>query len=189
MKEAFLIISTFLPMISPLPYIRAILVGKVKPHRTTRLVYLLIGLLTTISLFVVQDRVAFWISLVSLGQAIVLFVLGLKFGVGGWTRSDIACLLLALTGVIAWQTTTDPIWGLYFGIVADFAGSLPTISKSWRDPGSEEPWFYLIDGMAGVFNTLAVENRTAAAVSYPVYLGAINFLIAFLVLRSGLRIE
>lgn len=183
MKTVFLVLSTLLPLYSPVPYIRSILAGSTKPHRTTRLVYLVIGLLTTLSLFTSGDRVALWISAVSLLQAIVLFFLGLKYGMGGWAKTDITCLILAIAGIIAWQTTNNPILGLYFGITADFIGTIPTLLKTWRFPESEEPIFYILDATAGVFNMLALTNWAVGDFAYPLYLFLINALVAILTLR------
>lgn len=183
-RTVFLVISTFLPLISPIPYIRSILSGETKPHRTTRLVYLIIGLLTTSSLFASGNRVAIWISAVSLLQAIVLFVLGLRYGMGGWSKTDMACLILAILGIVAWQTTSDPLVGLYFGIAADFMGTVPTLIKTWKLPKSEEPIFYILDSMAGGFNMLALSGWTIGDFSYPLYLFLINALIAILIFRK-----
>lgn len=184
MTSLFLALSVLLPLYSPVPYIKSILAGVTKPHRTTRFVYLLIGILTTLSLFASGDRVAIWISGVSLLQAIVLFFLGLKYGVGGWTKSDIACLTLAIVGIIAWQTTSDPLLGLYFGIAADFMGTIPTLIKTWHLPATEEPQFYIIDATAGAFNMLALTNWTIGDFSYPLYLFLINALVALLIFRK-----
>lgn len=183
MKTVFLVLSTLLPLYSPVPYIRSILAGATRPHRTTRLVYLVIGILTTLSLLVSGDRVALWISAVSLLQAIVLFFLGLKYGMGGWAKMDIACLILAIAGIIAWQTTDNPLFGLYFGIGADFMGTVPTLIKTWRNPSSEEPTFYILDATAGVFNMLALTNWAVGDFAYPLYLFLVNALVALLVLR------
>lgn len=184
MQTVFLVFSTLLPLFSPIPYIRSIVAGHTKPHRTTRLVYLLIGLLTTISLFTAGDRIALWISAVSLLQAIVLFFLGLRFGVGGWSKTDISCLLLALLGILAWQTTKNPLLGLYFGIAADFMGTIPTLIKTWHVPTSEEPLFYVLDSLAGLLNMLALTSWTIGDFSYPLYLFLVNALVALLTFRK-----
>lgn len=184
MKTIFLLASILLPLYSPWPYIQSILHGETRPHRTTRLVYLAIGLLTTFSLFASHNQIALWISGVSTIQAIVLFYLGLKYGVGGWSKKDVVCLLIASIGIVAWQTTKNPILGLYFGIMADFVGSLPTIIKSYRFPKTENWSFYGIDAVAGTFNLLALTKWGLQDFAYPAYLVCINGFIALLVFRG-----
>ena len=184
MKSIFLLASILLPLYSPWPYIRSILYGETKPHRTTRFIYLIIGILTTLSLLASHNRVAVWISGVSTLQAIILFYLGLKHGVGGWSKTDIACLVVASIGIVAWQTTKNPILALYLGIMADFIGSVPTIIKSYRLPRTENWSFYGIDALAGMFNLLALTNWNLQDFAYPAYLVFINGLIALLILRG-----
>ncbi|MBI3560057.1 hypothetical protein HY087_02940 [Candidatus Gottesmanbacteria bacterium] len=190
MKTIFLIASILLPLYSLWPYIRSIIHGDTKPHRTTRFVYLVIGMLTTTSLLASHDGVAFWISAVSTVQAIVLFYFGLSYGVGGWSRTDIACLAMAVIGIVAWQTTKNPVYGLYFGIGADFAGTVPTIIKTYHHPETENWQFYGLDALAGFFNMLAIRTITPATSSYPLYLILVNGLIALLVLgkRNDTRV-
>lgn len=185
MNMLFLIASIMLPLYSPWPYIQSILRGETKPHRTTRSVYLVIGVLTTLSLLASGDRTALWISAVSTVQAIVLFSLGMRYGVGGWSKTDIACLLTAAVGIVAWQTTKDPVLGLYLGIIADFVGTVPTIIKSYRFPNTENWSFYGIDAIAGFCNVLAVTDRSLQAYVYPAYLVWINVIIALLARRKN----
>lgn len=184
MKTIFLVLSVVLPIYSTIPYARSIIAGITTPHRTTRLVYLIIGILTTLSLLASGDRIALWISAVSTLQATVLFFLGLKYGVGGWSKTDMVCLLFAMIGVLAWQKTRDPLLGLYFGIAADFMGTIPTIIKTWWFPKSEEPTFYLLDATAGLCNLLALVSWTVGDFSYPLYLFLINALVALLIFRK-----
>lgn len=184
MKNVFLVLSIVLPIYSPIPYIRSILAGITKPHRTTRLVYFVIGILTTLALFASGDRIALWISAVSTLQAIVLFYLGIMHGIGGWTKKDILCLILALSGIVLWQTTNNPIMGLYFGIAADFAGTIPTIIKTYHLPETENWQFYALDTLAGICNMLALSSFTPAAYSYPLYLILVNGLITLLAISK-----
>lgn len=103
MSTIFIVISSLLALISPIIYSRAILRGEAKPHRTTRLVLLLITALTTASLFAQGNRVAIWLAGVSTLQSILIFFLSIKHGMGGWSRADILCLIVALTGIILWK--------------------------------------------------------------------------------------
>ena len=93
MKDAFTWISVFLGLISSFVYFVAILKKEAKPHRTTRFVFLIISLLTTFALLAQSNRVALWLSAVSTFQSVVIFILSLKFGMGGLAKSDIICFL------------------------------------------------------------------------------------------------
>jgi len=86
MDKIFIIISSLLALISPVIYAKAILRGDAKPHRTTRIVILLITVLATASLFAQHNTVAIWLAGVSTLQAIVIFALSIKRGMGGWAK-------------------------------------------------------------------------------------------------------
>ena len=86
MKFFYILISTTLALISSVIYARAIILGEAKPHRTTRIILLLISILATASLFAQGDTVAIWLAGVSALQSVVIFMLSIKFGMGGWEK-------------------------------------------------------------------------------------------------------
>lgn len=187
MSAIFIVISSVLALISPLIYARAILKGEAKPHRTTRFVLLLITSLATASLFAQHDNVAIWLAGVSTLQAILIFLLSIKYGMGGWARTDILCLLVALIGIVLWRTTDDPSLALYCSIGADFSGMIPALIKTYRLPETEIWQFYLLDVFAAIFSLLALTSWNVQGYSYPVYILAINIVMVLLVLRPKLN--
>ena len=183
MTNVFIAISVLLQLISPLVYTRAVLRGQAKPHRTTRFVLLVLTTLATISLFISGDRVAVWLAGVSMLQGILVFTLSLKYGMGGWSKIDISCLIIALVGIIMWQITKQPIIALYFAIGADLVGMIPTIIKTYRLPKTEIYMFFLMDSIAATFNMLALKSWTIEQFSYPIYIMIINAFMVLLIVR------
>lgn len=183
----FILISSIFALISPIIYSKAILKGEAKPHRTTRLVLLIITSLTTASLFAQHDRVAIWLAGVSTLQSILIFILSIKHGMGGWAKTDIICLIVALIGIILWKVTQNPVVALYFAIGADFTGMVPALIKTYRFPHTEVWTFYLLDVFAAIFSLMAVRNWTVQEYAYPVYIGLINMVMVTLILRPKLH--
>lgn len=175
--------SSILALTSPIIYARSILKGEAKPHRTTRLVLLLITALSTASLIAQQDTVAVWLAGVSTLQAIIIFALSIKHGMGGWARTDILCLVIALAGIIAWQTTNNPAFGLYASILADFTGMVPTLIKAYRLPHTETVWFFGFDTVAGILTLFAVSALTTQQIAYPIYIAIVNAVMVLLIVR------
>ena len=178
--------STLLALISPVIYSHSILKGETKPHRTTRFVLLLITVLSTASLFAQHDRAAVWLAGVSALQAIFIFGLSIKRGMGGWSASDIICLIIALIGITAWQTSNNPSLGLYFSILADFTGMVPALMKTYRWPHTENVWFFVLDMIAGALTFLAVTAFTKEQTAYPIYIAFINGAMVYLILKPKL---
>lgn len=181
MSTIFIVISSLLALISPIVYARAILKGEAKPHRTTRFVLLIITALSTASLLANNNTVAVWLAGVSTIQAIIIFILSLKHGMGGWAKLDLVCLLIALMGIAAWQTTNNPLLGLYFSILADFTGMIPALIKTYRLPKTEIATFFVLDTVAAVFTMFAISNFSIENIAYPVYIFAINIVMTLLI--------
>ncbi len=186
LQQFYLIASTVLLFVSYFVYEWSIVTGRTKPHRTTRFVLLLITTLGAASLFAAQDRVAFYLIAFSALNSTVIFLLSLKYGVGGWSKTDILCLLIALAGITAWKLTNNPAVGVYAAIIADFSGMVPALIKTYRSPKSEYWLFYAVDLAAITFNLLAIQTWELKNFSYPVYLLAINFVMLLLIARPKL---
>jgi len=187
MQTGLIFISSFIALISPFIYTRAILKGEAKPHRTTRIVLLIVTALATVSLLAQHDQVSVWLAGVSTLQSIVIFILSIKYGMGGWEKSDIVCLMIAFLGIFLWQTTNEPIIALIASIVADFTGMVPALIKTYKYPETEIWTFYILDTAAGTLNLLAVKYFTIQAVAYPIYIALINLVMVLLILRPKIH--
>lgn len=189
MQLVFIIISSLLALISPIIYTKAILKGEAKPHRTTRLVLLLITSLATVSLFAQHNSVAIWLAGVSTLQSVLIFSLSIKYGMGGWAKIDILCLGIALVGILLWQTTKLPAIALYASILADFTGMIPSLVKTYHFPETEIWAFYLLDVFAAIFSMLAIPVWTIDQFAYPLYIFGINLAMVFLVIRPNILLK
>jgi len=184
MKQILIFISTALALCSPLVYTRSILKGEAKPHRVTRFILLLITSLTTASLFTQNDQVAIWLAAASTLQAIWLFILSFRYGMGGWAKVDIFCLIIALLGIISWQLSQNSLFGLYLAILADFIGMVPTLIKTYKFPETEFWLFNLMDTIAAGLSLLALSNFILKEYSYPLYIMLINLVMVLLIERK-----
>ena len=178
----FIIISSILAIISPIIYSIAIIKGKAKPHRTTRFILLIITSLTTASLLAQHNDVAIWLAAVSTFQSVMLFSLSMKKGMGGWSKSDIICLIMAIVGIVLWQITKNPVIALYFAIAADFMGMVPAIIKTYRWPQTEVWSFFILDVFAAIFSMLALKQWAVTDYSYPLYIMLINLFMVVLII-------
>ncbi len=176
-------ISSLLALASYVVYIIAILKGKAKPHRTTRFVLVLITALATTALFAEKSTVAIWIPGVFTLGSLAVFILSIKYGMGGWSKTDILCLFFALVGIVFWRATDNPLYGLYASIGADFIGQIPMLIKTYRYPETEAWPFYFMDVVAVFLNLLALEQWNIGEYAYPLYAGVIDFAIVLLIMR------
>lgn len=181
--------SNFFIFSSYLIYEWAMIKGWAKPHRTTRLVLFLIVLLGFLSLYAQGDRVVVWFLGICAVQSFVMLVMSIKYGMGGWEKTDILCLLIAVVGVVLWKITSDPVIGLYAAVAADIAGMIPSLVKTYRRPDTEYWLSYVFDLSAIMLTGLAVKNGGFNEYLYPVYLFAVNGLMLAFILKPKIMKE
>lgn len=181
-----IVLSTTVVIIATAIYIISIVRGKARLHRTTRFVILIIVTLSAASLWTGGDRVAFWLASSYVVESIALFALSIKYGMGGWSKSDIISLGIAIVGIFLWQVTETPLIGLLSSILGDFAGTFPTVLKTYRQPVTEDWRFWALDVVASVLTLSAIKTFTLQSFVYPAYLIFADGLVAILSLRPAL---
>lgn len=188
MHAILIALSTSLVLFSSTIYAYSIVKGQTRPHRTTRFVLLVITLLSTAALWR-GSAAAFILALTSMIQALGLFLLSIKKGMGGWSKVDISCLIIAMIGVVFWQLSGQPLVGLLASIIADTTGMIPAIIKTYKHPHTEQWQFFGIDTIAGTLSLLALSSFTVYTVSYPLYIILINALMTGLILLRSKQIH
>jgi hypothetical protein len=105
-----------------------------------------------------------------------------------FTATNIVCGILAVTGIVLWVVTDNPILAIVFSILGDIAGGVPTITKAFNRPDSEPKKPYLFTMASMVITTLTIDHWVFAAYAFPIYIFCINFLILALAYsKIGLR--
>jgi hypothetical protein len=185
MRTATLIVAVLLPVISSGVYIYSIVMGNTRPQRMTRLLLLAITAISYGALVAHGDTSGVWLALVSFIQAGVIWLLALKYGIGGADKLDILCLVLCMVGVVYWVLSGQSLAGLVASIVADCIAVIPALRKTIRLPHTELTLFYALDALAAAL-VLAVGPYTWQASMFPGYLLVINMAFVFAI-RKGRR--
>ncbi len=154
MKPALLVVATTLSLTGTTDYILSILKGKTRPHRTTRAVLFIVSICNLIGTLAAHAGLGvLLLALLFFVRSLVLTLLSMKRGIGGTSKLDISCAVIAVFGIVAWQLTGSGIWALVFAIVADAVAYIPAVLKTWKLPKSEAPLMYWLEGIAA---TLAI---------------------------------
>jgi hypothetical protein len=183
MKAVLIAVSSVLVIVSYIVYAAAILKGKAKPHRTTRFVTFLIAAIATVALLAQGSAVAIWLSGTFAVGSLIIFLLTVKFGMGGWSRTDILCLIISIFGIAFWQQTNNPMYALVSSIGADFVGQIPMLIKTYRYPETETWVFYFLDATASLLTILAVGRFVPFELAVPTYVFLLDSSITVLILR------
>ena len=147
----------------------------------TRFLILVFSAIYVISLFVQGDRNAIWLALVSLISTLVIFLLSIKKGMGGFAKLDIIVLVIVVFSIIVWKITNNPVLGLTMSLVADLTSYIPTFVKVWKFPETEEWKFYASVVLANFLNLLSISNYTFSKIILQSYLLGVNATIILII--------
>ncbi len=148
--------------------------GVTRPQRMTRLVLSIITTITFIGLLAQKNYAVLGLAFVSMLQGYAILGFSIKRGIGGKNPLDFICLGIAATGIILWQVTNEPLLAIVFSILADFAGMIPAVIKTYHLPFTESWPFFALDSMAGIFAFLAITDVSLKTAVYPIYIFVIN---------------
>lgn len=177
--------SIALALISPAVYGMSMVQGRSKPARMTRFIVWLAASISFFSLWADGSTGAIWLAGVFALRNTFLFLMSLKYGMGGVTTIDKYSLVIAIAGLIGWQIAGDPLVALLFAIAADFVGFVPALVKTYKEPNTEGPWFYYLETTAVVLNIVVIGAWTIDLL-FPVHILLTNLMMIALIFRSRL---
>jgi hypothetical protein len=170
----FAIASIVVLVVGYIPYLRDIFAGTTKPHAYTWLIWVLTQGVATAGAFYGGAN---WgvLSLVS-GTLLCLcvFLLSLRYGTKNITRGDTVVLILALSSLVVWWQTSNPLYAVLMVTAIDGMGYVPTLRKTWEEPYSETPVFWFVMVAATVFGILALGAFNWLTLPYLVVIGILN---------------
>lgn len=140
----------------------------------TRFMYLLMSLLFIGTLFAQGSTDAIYLAAAQGSGTILVFLLSLKYGMGGTTKLDIITFIGFAVSLLVWKITSNPALALILSIVTDSIAFIPTVEKTWRLPQTEEWRFYFSDVLAAGFSLLSLTNLAWGNVAFPLYIFLLN---------------
>lgn len=157
-----------------IPYIRDIFRNIVKPHPYTWAIW---TILTTIAAFNQVSNNGGYSSLFFISTALLVgfvFILSLRFGMGGASTIDRLCLILAACLLIYWITSKDTHTSTVLAVIIDGIGAVPTLIKVYHHPRSETYIQWTLAGIAGLLTILSVPRFDWILLIYPLYVFLMN---------------
>jgi len=177
------IFATFIAIISYIPYVRDIFLGKTNPHSFSWLIW---GILMTVG-FAAQlndnGGPGAWVIGFSAIISFLIFGLSLKYGEKNISKLDWVCLISAVAAIPLWIITSTPIWSVILITVIDFLGFVPTWNKSIVNPDGETLSLYVVATIKHSIGIAALASVTLVTLLYPLSLVITNAALAILILN------
>ncbi len=170
-----------------IPYIYEVLKGTDVPNRASWFIW---SLSTAVILLGVKEtgtHEAIWVPVADAFGCFIIFILSIRFGVGGWARTDKISLGVAIASLVLGWFTGNPLIALLTNLVIYISGYVSTIKKSIAHPESESflAWTLFFAGV--VLNLVTVIIGTDKGFEvwlYPIVLVVtVGILYSFLVRR------
>jgi hypothetical protein len=182
------ILAGLVSAVDAVPYVRDIVRGRTRPYRATWAIWTVLG----VTAFLAQAADGADWSLLMVGvqaaSIVMVFALSIGRGTGRVGPVDLALIAVAAAGLIGWYVSDRSLLATIGVVLADLAGVLLMLPKTWRDPESETPSSFLLAGVSGLLATAAV-GEVHPALLYPAYFGVANTAIALVIIgrRRALR--
>ena len=182
------LMSAVLSTFAYLPYIRDTLLRRTQPQRASWLIWSMLSVIAFWSQMYEGATDSLWFAGVQSGGTVIVFVLSIWLGVGGFlNRRDCAVLLLAAGGLVAWYFTETAVYALAITVSISLLGGMVTVAKAYWNPESEtlSTWTWCF--VASIFAILAVGKVDWVILAYPLYLFTLNGAIVVATLLGRMR--
>jgi hypothetical protein len=153
-----------------IPYIISVLRKKTRPSRASWFIWSAVALMIVASYYSVGARNTLWLALANAFGISIIAILSLRFGKGGWTVTDKACLGGAGSSIVIWFVSGSAAIALVMNILSDFAGVIPTVKKLIDRAGPEDRLSWGIWLVADTLTLMAAESWDISIIIYPLYL-------------------
>lgn len=183
--RTFLAILAGLSVIgATIPYIFDVVRGRVRPMRSTRLMFVFLLMLAFFQQRSLGTGLSLFVTIGELLSTLSLFVISMKKGVGGLRKLDIWCYGLLIVSVVVWQVSGNALLALIFTILTDFIAFFPVAWRLIHDPLAETQIFYWGAIIGPILGILAEKSPSWQRLSFVIYLAGINLLAVILINRK-----
>jgi hypothetical protein len=174
-------------VISVIPYYMSIFRGETKPSRASYGIWAIMELIWISSYISAGATTTKYFGIAGACSAVVIFILSIKHGMGGFGLFDISCLAMAAITAYVWLTTSNPSLAVYMSTTAVSLGYLPVIRKSYLWPKTENTLSWTLYAMSTVVNVLALTTTELAIILRPLIALVCALTISGLLLFPNIR--
>lgn len=149
-------ISGIIAVVQVIPYIISIFWGTTRPSRASYAIWSVIQTVSAVSYIASGATDTKWTPIVLAITALIIFGISLKYGMGGFNKFDIVCLVIATIAILLWVTTSNPALAVYTSLLAGSIAYLPTIKKAYLLPNTENTLSWTLFSIAILLNVFAL---------------------------------
>lgn len=180
------ILGGLIAIAGSIPYMIDTYKKRISPHRITWGIFVLTDVIAIANQLAAGATNSVWLVVGWALANLTIFVLSLRYGVGGTEKLDIVVLCGAILGVIAWQISGQPIASIIANLFVTTLALTPTYKKGWVDPKSETSTIWLWGAIASLLGAISVGKLDYILLLAPVYTFAIQGVLFIVLIRYKL---
>lgn len=192
LNENFVYLGILISFLGGLSYLIDTLKGKAKPNKVTWFVWALAPLIAfgaTVQQGVgVQSLLTFIVGF----NPLIIFMASFVNKKAYWkiSKLDFLCGGLAIFGLILWKITGTGNLAIFFSIVADAIAAIPTVTKSFRHPETENSNVFLGSAIASLITLLTIKIWRFEQFAFPAYIFVLCVIIyVFIKFKLGKKLN
>jgi len=192
LDERYVIVGVLLSIYGSLSYLIDTVKGKVKPNRVSWLFWAIAPLIAFSAEIEKGVGIHSLMTFIVGFNPLVIFLASFLNKKAYWKLDKLDYLYggLALLGLILWQITGEGNLAIFFSIMADGLAAIPTVIKSYKDPGSENYKIYFYSMLNAGITILTIKVWDFAHWGFPVYIfGICSLLYVLIKFKLGLKIR
>ncbi len=167
-KESLSALAIILTFIAFAPYIRGILKDEIRPHLFSWVIWATTTFIVFLASLQAGAGVGAWP--IGLSGAITLFIALLAYRRAGdrsITRLDWLFFLGAISAILFWYLSADPLWAVLILTSVDLLGFGPTLRKAYHHPHQEGGSLFAIYAFRNLLVIGAMETFSLTTVLFP----------------------
>lgn len=157
-------------LLSFIPYIRDIFKGTTKPERVSWFIWSVVGIISFASQFAKGASYSLFMTGAGAAGDLIIFLLGIKYGLGGFSKRDKIGLAGCGIALVLWYFTQEATFALFTVIAIDAIGAILTILKTYERPTTETKISWVLTALGGALACVAVGSFDLILLAYPVYI-------------------
>lgn len=169
------ILSGFVFLAADIPYAIQTYRRKIKPHRITWFVIVVLNVIAFANQAASGATNSLWIFGAGVLATLLVFILSISRGVGGFSAIDIISLTGAMAGLALWKIIGTPLASIIATITVSLIALVPTYIKSYKNPKSESKYPWLIASISTILAAISVGKLDIQLLLLPIYSTVVQF--------------
>lgn len=156
-----------------------------KPNAVTWFVWLILQIIATLAQISSGASWSLIILVVMIFNiSLVLVLISLGYGYKQYHKVDYVCFFLAITSLILWQITGEPVLAIILAVLTDLFAIIPTIIKTYKEPSSENLVSWILNVLAAILACFSTTIIDVANLAFPIYYIMTDSTMVYLIYRG-----